>query len=184
MNRKVLAALFIVLVLLCGTITSCSRKPVPNPQATEQAKCSLPFPKSAVSDFANVLDQDSKEQLEEKLRGLKERGEIDFAIAIIDSTGGQLIFDYSLELARCWGVGARNLDKAGLLLVVAIKDRKWHMQISKSIEKNLSNDEVSDLGNLMTEPFRIGSYAEGINKCVDATIDVLAKRRGFSKSNI
>jgi hypothetical protein len=58
------------------------------------------------------------------------------------------------------------------------------MQISKSIEKVLSNDEVGDLGKLMTEPFRTGSYAEGINKCVDATIDILAKRRGFSGSNI
>jgi uncharacterized protein len=178
MKRKILTALLLLLVPLFSTSTSCSRNPVPSPKATEQPKCSLPFPKSAVSDFANVLDQNSKEQLEEKLRGLKERSKTDFAIAIIDSTGEKPIFDYSLDLARCWDVGAGNPDKGGLLLLIAVKDRKWHMQISKSIEKVLSNDDVGDVGSLMTEPFRTGSYAEGINKCVDATIDVLAKRRG------
>jgi uncharacterized protein len=177
MKRKVLTTLLLLFVPLFATITGCSRNPV-TPTATEPAKCSLPLPKSAVSDFANVLDQDSKERLEEKLRGLKERSKIDFAIAIIDSTGEKPIFDYSLALARCWDVGAANPDKAGLLLLIAVKDRKWHMQISKSVEKVLSNDDVGDLGSLMTEPFRTGSYAEGINKCVEATIDVLAKRRG------
>jgi uncharacterized membrane protein YgcG len=188
--------IFVSLILITSYLSvfatvSCDRRPPSgfqskqsSPDATaEQTPCLLPVPDTYVSDYANVLDhQDAKDELEHKLRKLKSRGNIDFVVVLIKSTGGQDIFDYSLALARCWNIGNQNPDKAGLLLLVAVKDRKWHIQITRVLERILTNDEVYRIGNLMTPDFRESRYGAGVNKSVDAMIEALASRRGFSIS--
>lgn len=149
--------------------------PTPSP-------CSIPFTGNLVNDSAGVLNSDSREKLEQKLDTLKSTASVDFAVVTVKSTNEYQIADYSLALARCWDVGGNNPDKAGLLLLLAVDDRKWHMQISRSIEKVLSNDEIQRAGSLMTPHLREHNYSEGINECVDATIRTLAARRGFSIS--
>ena len=133
-----------------------------------------------MNDSAGVMKSDSKEKLEQKLDSLKSTASIDFAVATVKTTNEQPIADYSLALARCWDVGGSNPDKAGLLLLLAVDDRKWHMQISRSIEKVLSNSEIQEAASLMTPHLRDGNYSEGIDKCVDATIRTMAARRKFS----
>src|SRR5688572_23308850 len=130
--------LFLSLVSNLAT-SSCGRPIASDFQGTQSAhataagktRCSLPFPNSYVSDYANVIDQSAKDELESKLQKLKSSGNIDFAVVFVETTDGQDIFDYSLALARCWGVGRKNPDKAGLLLLVAVKERKWRIQISR-----------------------------------------------------
>lgn len=177
----------LLLVSLIAT-TSCSFNRTSGSQggqtapaaAAEQTPCSLPNPDKFVSDHSNVLDENSERQLEAKLTRLRSSGKIDFAVVIVDTTGTTTVGDYSLALANCWGIGGKNPDKAGLLLLVAIKDRKWHIQITRVLESILTNAEVYEIGNLMTPDFKQGKYSSGVNKGVDAMIDVLAKRRNFS----
>jgi uncharacterized membrane protein YgcG len=54
------------------------------------------------------------------------------------------------------------------------------MQVSRSIEKVLSNDEIQEAASRMTPHLREGNYSEGIDKCVDGTISTMAARRKFS----
>ncbi|HEY0384551.1 MAG TPA: TPM domain-containing protein, partial [Pyrinomonadaceae bacterium] len=83
-------------------------------------------------------------------------------------------------VARSWGIGSDlRGGTGGLLLMVAVRDRKWRMQVSRSLEANLPDDYVSGLGTLMTGPFRAGNYAEGLTKCVAAVIERLGRERGF-----
>jgi uncharacterized protein len=142
--------------------------------------CSLPRSEGFVSDYAKAIKESTKEELETKLQKLQRSGQIDFSVVFIETTGQQSIYDYSLALARCWEVGATNPDKAGVLLVIAIKDRKWHIQITRVLEQVLKNEDVYAIGNQMTPNFKQGRYDEGANKCVDAMIAALAERRKFS----
>lgn len=191
MNQVPSILLLLVALCLTGT-TGCDlarlkqtatapRQLVQAPETpTSPPPCSLPRPQGYVSDFANVLSQDRRGELESKLRQLKKSGEIDFAVVTVETTGGETPFDYSLNLARCWGVGGGNADKAGVLMLVAVKDRQWHIQISRVLEKVLTNDEVHAMGGLMAADLRQQRYQDGINKCLDAMVEVLAERRGFS----
>lgn len=138
----------------------------------------LPQPVGFVNDFANVLDKQSKTRLDELVHRLKERSSIEFAVVTVETTGKQDIFDYSLALARSWGVGSKPRGD-GLLLLLAVKDRKWRIQVSRSLEADLPNEVVGELGRLMNEPFSRGNYGEGLTKCVEAIIARLAERRGF-----
>ena len=83
-----------------------------------------------------------------------------------------------MAVARGWGIGAKDTTKGGgLLLLVAVKDRQWRIEVSRSLEKDLPNDAVLELGRLMSEPFRQQKYGEGVRKCVDAIMARLSEQR-------
>jgi uncharacterized membrane protein YgcG len=180
----------LVLVVVCViSFASCKRispgnsaeqSVVPGGSSPTPSPCTVPFNGDFVNDSAGVMDSDSRAKLEQKLDTLKSAGSIDFAVVTVKTTGEQPIADYSLALARCWNLGESNPDKLGLLLLLAVDDRKWHMQISRRMEKVLSNDEIQQAAALMTAELRNQNYAQGIDKCVDATIRTIAPRRKFS----
>ena len=68
-----------------------------NPFAQSQK---LPAPSSHVSDFANVIDADTKTRLENLLNGLKDKSKVELYVAVVDSTGAQEISTFSQQLAR------------------------------------------------------------------------------------
>jgi len=176
-------ALSVVLSASCKRIqvqAPVEQSSVPAGGSTTPAPCSVSSNGNYVNDAGEVLDTESENRLEQKLDALKAAGSIDFTVVTVKTTKEQAIAGYSLELARCWNVGGNNPDKSGLLLLLAVDDRKWHMQISRSIERVLSNDEIQRAASLMTPHLRDGNYSEGIDKCVDATIRTLAARRNFS----
>jgi uncharacterized membrane protein YgcG len=152
-----------------------------NTAATEGESLLVPQPAGFVNDFAKVLDEPTRKHLDELVHKLKERADIEFAIVTVETTGQQNIDDYSLTLARSWGVGSKPRGD-GLLLLLAVQDRKWRIQVSRSLEADLPNDVVGELGRLMNEPFRAGRYGEGLTKCVEALIARLGERRKFSLS--
>ena len=186
---KRLTVSVLVLVCLVACLISCKRiapsKPVeqstvPVSGSASPAPCSIPFSGNLVNDTVGVLNDDSKNKLEQKLAALKGAGKIDFAVVTLKSTGEQPIADYSLALARCWSIGDQNPDGSGMLMLLAVDDRKWHMQISRSMEKVLSNEEIQNAGSQMTPLLREQNYPEGIDRFVDATIKTIAPRRKFS----
>lgn len=148
-------------------------------QPDEAESLLLPQPEGFVNDFARALDAQAKARLTQLVGKLKERSGIEFAIVTVKTTAGQSIDDYSLTLARSWGVGSKPRGD-GLLLMLAVEDRKWHIQVSRSLEADLPNDVLADLGNLMHEPFRQRNYGEGLTRCAEAIIARLSERRGFN----
>jgi uncharacterized protein len=183
--RKINLLILLVIVVALQSIYGCRSTSAPEPKAisfasnNSQAQANsnenrLPKPQGFVNDFAGVLDQATKDRLEKTLTEFKESRGIEFAVVTVKTTGDQSAFDYSLALMREWGVGSSA--HGGLLLLVAIDDRNWHIQISRRIEKVLSNEEVGKFGSVMQTPFREGKYNEGIKRCVDLFIKELTKR--------
>ena len=187
LKRLTLSALVFVCLATC--FIGCKRvlvsKPaehsiVPAIGGPSPATCSVPFNGNFVNDTAAVLNDEARDKLEQKLDALKAAGKIDFAVVTIKTTDSQSIEEYSLALARCWSLGKTNPDGAGMLLTLAIDDRKWRLEISRSMEKILSNEEIQAAGSQMTIHLRERGYAEGIDKFIDATINTIAPRRKFS----
>ena len=69
-----------------------------------------------------------------------------------------------------------------LLLLLATKDHKWRLQVSRSLEKNLPDAETRRLGDESAVMYREGKYAEGVTKYVGALIAKLEGARGFKLS--
>jgi len=145
----------------------------------------LPQPTGYVNDYANIIDRATKERLETTLTNLDHQQQIQFAVVTVDTTNGQEIFDYSLAVARGWGIGSKDTQKPSLLLLVAIKDRKYFTQVSRHLEGDLPDGLVGQIQREHLVPaFRVGEYGRGLNETIDAYITTVATKNGFSTDTI
>lgn len=183
LQKTVLLLVFVALVYVSN---SCSSHSLPSgqsqsPQTKAELNSLLPRPTGFVNDYANVFDSNSKQRLESLLAKLRDKANIEFAVVTVDTTNGQPVFDYSLALAREWGVGPKDKSQGGgLLLLLAIKDRQWRLQVSRNLEKDLPDDVCKELGDKSVEMYHQGRYVEGIEKYVNALINRLENVKGFS----
>lgn len=139
----------------------------------------LPAPTGAVNDYVGVIDAQTKQRLEQKLKDLKARNNppIELAVAVVDTTGERPIFDYSLAVARGWGIGSKELDNPSALLLIAISDRKYFTQVSRDLEDELPDGLVGSIQRQYLVPeFKKANYSKGIEDTIDAYIDAIEKR--------
>jgi len=145
----------------------------------------LPEPFTPIVDYANVIDTSTRTRLESIFRNLKERAGIEFAVVTVPTTGDRDIFEYSLDIARGWGIGSKEGEKNAFLLVVAINDRKYFTQVSDHLEADLTDGVVGQIQRERLVPqFRRGNYSQGIFDTVQAYVATLAEKRGFSIDGI
>ncbi|HEY9283294.1 MAG TPA: TPM domain-containing protein, partial [Pyrinomonadaceae bacterium] len=157
----------------------------PPPARAQAARSPLPAPQGFVNDYANVIDQATEDRLETILTNLKTVGQIEFAVVTVDTTNDVPIFDYSLAVARGWGIGAKDGDRAGLLLLVAVRDRKYFTQTSRHVEGDLPDGVLGQIQrSRLVPPFREGNYAKGITDTAETYVATLAQSRGFSVEGI
>lgn len=139
----------------------------------------LPSPTGHVNDFAGVIDEATKQQLETRLREFKQKTNppVEIAVVVVRTTGDRDIFDYSLAVARAWGIGAKADDNPSALLFVAIDDRKYFTQVSRDLEDELPDGLAGQLQrqNLVPE-FRKGNYGKGIADTIEAYIKTIEQR--------
>ena len=151
----------------------------------QTAQSPLPKPTGYVNDYAGVIDSATKERLEITLGNLDKRQNIQFAVVTIDTTGAQDIFDYSLAVARGWGIGSKDTNKPSLLILAAIKDRKYFTQVSRHLEGDLPDGLVGQIQREHLVPaFRAAQYGIGLSDTVDTYITTVATKNGFSTDTI
>ena len=108
--------------------------------------------------------------MEAALAALKERKKIDFSVVTVRSTGDKSASAYSLDLARKRNSNSIERSVSGLLLLVAVDDRNWHIQITDNLQKDLTKEILTNLSTPMTDSFKQKQYGEGILKYVNALI--------------
>ena len=156
-----------------------------NAQPAPQSPVPLPVPFNPIVDNAGVIDADTRSRLESVFRGLKQLGNIEYAVLTVDTTGGRDIFDYSLAVARGWGIGSKEGDRASFLLVVAIQDRDYFTQVSRHLEGDLPDGVVGQIQRERLVPaFRQADYSKGIFDTVQAYVATLGAKRGFTVEGI
>jgi len=154
-------------------------------QSTPKSPIPLPEPFTPIVDYANVIDPDTRRRLEAIYRNLKQRADIEFAVVTVPTTGDRDIFEYSLDVARGWGIGSREGEKNGFLLLVAVNDRKYFTQISDHLEGDLPDGIIGQIQRERLVPqFRRGNYSQGIYDTIQAYVATLAEKRGFSIEGI
>jgi uncharacterized protein len=153
--------------------------------AAQSDQSPLPAPTGYVNDYAKVIDEATKSRMEATLTNLDRQHQIQFAVVTVDTTNGREIFDYSLAVARGWGIGAKDVQKSSLLLLVAIKDRKYYTQVSRHLEGDLPDGLVGQIQRERLVPaFRASDYARGLSDTIDEYIRTVAAKQGFSADTI
>src|ERR1043165_7823353 len=175
-NRKFvfLSALFLACLLLWA-VPPCAQA------QTMQSPIPQPSPLTPVVDYANVIDADTEQRPANMLKNLSEnqQANVEMAVVTVKTTGGQDIFNYSLAVMRGWGIGPGS--KGGLLLLVAIDDHKYHTQVSRHLEGDITDSAAGEIQRRYLVPaFKAGDYSKGIWDTTQAFLATLAEKRGFS----
>lgn len=156
-----LVAIIIPLVVIVGTKAAASTQ-------------------SFVETKANVLSSDQIRQLNSKLNTFAqstingEQANSQFAIKIIDSTDNESIEDYSKDLFNKMAIGDKK-HNLGILLVVALDDQKFRIQLGDGWENTNLNETYIE-SYVFTDDveyqFREGNYYEGITSIVQSTMQL------------
>ncbi len=142
----------------------------------------LPKPTAPVNDYAGVLDEATKSQLNQRIIQFRDstNPKVELAVAIVKTTADRDIYDYSLAVARGWGIGSKQTDNPSALLFVAVDDKKYFTQISRDLEDELPDGMVGQIQREKLVPaFKQGDYGKGISDTIDAYIATIkAKQAG------
>lgn len=156
-NRSILS---LVIVLVCG----CGIK------TQHETTCAdYPKPLGFVSDYEHVFDSTQLQSLIAILSGYEATSTNEIAVATVSTIKpDKSIFDYSLQLARCWGVGKKDKDNV-VLIVISKNLRQIHIQNGKGIEARLTNDETKHIiDSIIIPEMKAGNYYEGIKDGITA----------------
>lgn len=146
----------------------------------------LPAPTGMVNDYANIIEDATQAQIEQKLRDFKAKTNpsVEIAVVTVKTTGERPIFDYSLAVARGWKIGSKDDDNPSALLLIAVDDRKYFTQISKDLEDELTDGISGQLQRQYLVPaFKQANYTKGINDTVDAYIRTIQERASDPTAN-
>jgi uncharacterized protein len=185
-SRAQLGRVWRPVLVLSGVAFACailfSAAPVSFAQ-TGQSPLPLPSPFTPVADYAHVIDPETKSKLETIYSNLKQRANIEFAVVTVDTTGGQPIEDYALNVYRGWGIGSKEND--GFLLLLAVKDRKYYTEVGYHLEGDLNDGLVGQIQRERLVPqLKKGNYSQAVYDTVQAYVATLAAKRGFSIDGI
>jgi uncharacterized protein len=97
-----------------------------------------------VTDTQGLLSSQESEVITEELITLRRSTGAQMAVLLVGSTEGEPIEDYALRVAERWGGGAKKQDD-GLLLVIAVNDRRMRLDVGYGLEEYLPDDAVRTL---------------------------------------
>ncbi|MBR6975727.1 MAG: TPM domain-containing protein [Ottowia sp.] len=127
----------------------------------------LPIGSAAVLDVAQVLKPEERAALEARLRAIHEKGLMQAALVLVDSTDGEPIFDYGMKIALKWQLGSADRND-GLLILIAVQDRRYQTLTGTGLEGVLTNTALARIQRDAFPPnFMKGDYAAGVSAALD-----------------
>lgn len=140
---------------------------------------SFPQPEGYVSDFAHVIPPQDQSKLEQFCGRVERELGVQFAIVTIDSLNGQPIRDFSIQLARKWGVGDKKSNQ-GVLLLLAIKDRQSDIETGRGIEPYLGDGFSGSILRSLRPDLRAGDYGAALLTGAHSMARQIAEAKGIS----
>lgn len=128
--------------------------------------------KEFVNDYADIINPDEEKQLDSILQNIYDSGIAQYSIVTVKSLEGKDIESYSLDLAQ--GNLGDSEKNNGLLLLVALDDRKYRFEVGRGLEYILNDAKVGRIGRTYLVPnFQSGDYGRGIVEASQAVKSIL-----------
>ena len=142
-----------VMALLCWALWTPARAQAPLP---------LPALTARVMDQTGTLSATDVAALEQQLAAFEQQRGTQMVVLLVPTTAPEDIADYTQRLGDAWKIGRRDVGD-GLLLVVALNDRRLRIAPAKALEgavPDLAAKRIID--QVITPAFRAGDVAGGI----------------------
>lgn len=126
------------------------------------AQQAVPALTGPVVDQAHVLDAAQSAALRQQLGALEQRSGAQVAVLTVDSTLPEDIADFTQRVADEWKLGRAQIGD-GVLVVLAVKDRRVRIAVAKTLEGAIPDLEARRIiTQAMAPRFQQGDYAGGL----------------------
>lgn len=145
--------------------------------ARAEAVKDLPRPTNYVSDFANVLSPETQQQINTLCGQVDHQAQAQIAVVTIKTLDGEPIQNYAVELWDKWKIGQKD---RGVLILLAVQDRKRWIATGYGLEGILTDARVGDIGRQMVPYLRTGDYDDAVSLAVGQVSQIIARDAGVT----
>lgn len=137
-----------------------------------------------IVDQTESLANEDIDRIAQLINAERQKKSFQIGVLMIDTLGNDdSLEEYSLKVARQWGVGDKKKSN-GVLLLIAKNDRKMRIEVGNGMEGSLTDARASQIiRNTIAPKFRSGDYAGGVEAGVKRIIDA-AEGRNLSDNDI
>lgn len=136
-------------------------------------------PSGYVNDFAGVLTPGGAQTLEAYCASVEQATKAEIAIVLVKSLEDDAIEDVAERLFREWGIGKKGADE-GVLLIMAIEDRKYRAELGYGIEPIISDGTAGDIWRSVKPLLRQGDYGNALYSAARQFGDRIAESKGVT----
>jgi uncharacterized protein len=134
-------------------------------------------PQGYVSDFAKVIDSQSKADLESYCSRVEKATGVQMAFVTLDSLEGEPIEDFANDLYRRWGIGQKGKDE-GLLLLLAIQDRRSRLEVGRGLEPYITDGTAGSLLREMRPSLQQNRYGDALYTAAQSLGNRISQAKG------
>ncbi len=147
-----------------------------------QAVSSLPKPADYVSDYAHVMSPDTIRQIDLVCGQVDHEAHAQIAVVTVSTLADEPVEQYAVELYQKWGLGAKNGpdQDRGVLILVAVQDRKRFISTGYGLEGILPDALVGRIGRAMVPMLRANDFDGAMKLAVGQISQVIAADAGVT----
>lgn len=143
----------------------------------------LSQPTDYVSDYAQVLSPQAIAQLHSLCQQLDHsKANVQLAVVTVHTLDGEDPADFANALEDKWKMGRKGSDR-GALLLLAVDDHKYRIEVGYGLEGILPDGKVGDIGRSMVPYLRGRDYDSAILLATDQMAQVIATDAGITLSD-
>ncbi|MFC2186828.1 TPM domain-containing protein [Fulvivirgaceae bacterium LMO-SS25] len=147
-------------------------------------------PPRLVNDFANVLSEKERDQLETKLRLYNDSTSSEVTVVTLNTINNDDVTRFAIDLGEKWGVGKEGRDN-GVVVLVVVEDRLAAITTGYGMEGAITDASTYTIRERYMNPnFRNGDFYKGLDEATTAIFKLASgewtsdnlKRTGNSSS--
>ena len=137
-----------------------------------------------IIDQTESLANEDIDRIAQLINAERQKKSFQIGVLMIPTLGSDdSLEEYSLKVARQWGIGDKKQSN-GALLFIAKNDRKMRIEVGNGMEGSLTDARASQIiRNTIAPKLRSGDYAGGVEAGVKRIIDA-AEGRNLSDNDI
>ena len=136
-----------------------------------------------VNDFAHVIDDTSRAELDKRIRALQQTtGDVVVVTTVESFEPYATIDEYAVKMFENGGrgIGQKGKDN-GTLIVLAVEERKVRIEVGYDLEAFITDGFAGEtIRNVMAPDFRQGRYGPGVLAGTTRIISRVAQGRGVT----
>lgn len=121
---------------------------------------SLPEFTAPVVDAAGQVSAETEAQISNELISFQQSGGPQIAVAVVNTTGNATLENYSIDLARSWGIGDKDKDN-GVLILIALEDRTLRIEVGSGVEGDLTDIAAGRIVDSVMLPYLRADDVDG-----------------------